>query len=624
MNRFGNLHAMLVRGRKTRGTPGHHIGPLLFWYGLLFACSAFAQLLPSPERPTNSLSGTGFAARIAGMSLPEREELAYAEIFAGNIPPFLHQLCPVEVTNVFEGATNKATFFVTPDYLAIGSDSDYFLMPLSPQTGQRIADALGCSLPTRKMVDAIYATAAVKLVPSPIPPSPAMTSVAVFSNHNVTVHAQRAEQLAAHPLGALVAGHKKDVVISRKLAGASGHVAIYGWHRTNGLPIQQLYLGHTSTWVDYSQCYRLVQQRLLVNGEPKTISEVLANPALAGLISDEGPISNPRYPTNATPAISDSDTNSTVLPNQGMVQSSLSFRTNGFRECLISFKVEPEVRALINVPAAEASKADRKVLLVFYALPNGNTIEQTAGKLTQRGDDWHYDIQHIGAQTRFLRDQIQDRTIAVAYLENALQSWPAWRKKYGDQRIPEILAVVRSVFPGLGCEFVLSAHSGGGSLLFGYFNVVEKIPDEVVRIAFLDSTYAYDRSLGHLDKLAAWLRGENHFLCVLAYNDAVAQLDGKPFVSANGGTWGKSHAMQYDLSKTFQFTSRTNNEFETYTALNGRVQFILRENPERKVLHTVQVELNGFIHSLLSGTTNERDGYEYFGPRAYSKWLGPE
>ena len=60
------------------------------------------------------------------------------------------------------------------------------------------------------MVDEIYRNAAVKRTPSPIPPSPAMTTVPVFLRHNETVLAQPREQ----PLGALVAGHKKDVVIA--------------------------------------------------------------------------------------------------------------------------------------------------------------------------------------------------------------------------------------------------------------------------------------------------------------------------------------------------------------------------------------------------------------------------
>ena len=111
---------------------------------------------------------------------------------------------------------------------------------------------------------------------------------------------------------------------------------------------------------------------------------------------------------------------------------------------------------------------------------------------------------------------------------------------------------------------------------------------------------------------------------MLAYNDAVALLDGKPFVSAAGGTWGKSHAMQRDLAEHFKFTTRTNADFKRFTALDGRVQFILKENPERKIFHTVQVERNGFIHSMVSGTTNENKAYEYFGPRAYSKYIQAE
>jgi hypothetical protein len=169
-------------------------------------------------------------------------------------------------------------------------------------------------------------------------------------------------------------------------------------------------------------------------------------------------------------------------------------------------------------------------------------------------------------------------------------------------------------------QTVLSGHSGGGSFIFGYLNAVPVIPDDVVRIAFLDSNYAYDKALGHEEKLAKWLRASSsHCLCVLAYNDAVALLNGKSFVSAAGGTWGKSHEMQSDLAEDFKFTSQTNAEFQIFSALDGRVQFILKENPERKIFHTVQVERNGFIHCMVSGTTNQGKGYEYFGPRAYSQ-----
>jgi hypothetical protein len=256
-----------------------------------------AQTLPLPARPFDARPGSEVAKSVAPLGLDQREKEITAEILQGNVPTFLRRLCPVSVTVASGTKTNYATFYVTPDYLAVGSDSDYFLVPLSPATAQRIADALKCSLPTRQMVDAIYRAAEVKLAPSPIPPSDAMTTVAVFSNHNETVRLQRAEQLKDHPLGALVAGHEKDVVITPRLVQTPGKVAIYGWHRTNGIPIQPLDVGHADTWVDYSQCVRLVQQKMLLNGRLKTVADILADEATCSALSDEGAIFSPRYPT---------------------------------------------------------------------------------------------------------------------------------------------------------------------------------------------------------------------------------------------------------------------------------------------------------------------------------------
>jgi hypothetical protein len=596
--------------------------------GAVLLCTFLqAQTFDLPPRPADALTGTEFARRITPLDLSEREQEIVAQVTSGNVPSFLRELCPVPARIVTEGKTNSATFYATPDYLAVGSDDDYFLINMSPNTGQRLADALHCSLPTPKMVDGIYAAAEVKLAPSPIPPSSAMTTVPVFSNHNATVHAQRVEQLKAHPLGALVAGHQKDVVISAKLASAPGKVAIYGWHQTNGVPIQPLDLKHAATWVDYSQCTRLVQQKVIVNGAAKTVAEVLADPALAVLLSSEGPIPDPRYPTNALPPLPDkaNPPGSTSQPQAGSTNLTRLLEHPEFSERVTTFTFEPEVKVRVNAPGQSSFTAGKQVLLAFYALPNGNTTDQTVGRLLQPGDDWHYDIQHIGAQTRFLRDLIKDRVVVVVYLEVQSGSWPAWRKAHGDKLIPEIVATVKKLFAGREVETVLSGHSGGGSFIFGYLNAVDQIPDDVVRIAFLDSNYAYDRALGHRGKLARWVAAsDHHCLCVLAYNDAVALLNGKSFVSAEGGTWGRSHAMQRDLAEEFKFTTQTNADFQRCSALDGRVQFTLKENPEKKIYHTLQVERNGFIHSMVTGTPNEGKGYEYFGARAYSQWIEPD
>jgi hypothetical protein len=548
------------------------------------------QSLPLPERASDAPAGTQFVERVTPLSPAEYNQEVCSQILAGNVPDFLRCLCPVTITNVAGGVTNSATFFVTPDYLAVGTGDDFFRTPVTPATAQRIADNLDCILPTRKMVDAIYSAGEVKLAPLPIPPSAAMTTVPVFALHNEMVRTQRLGSLPAHPPGALVAGHQKDVVICPQLMSAPGKVAIYGSHRTNGAVIQPLYLGHTAAWVDYSQCIRLVQQSMILNGATTTVAQVLGDPKLCDLLSDQGLLSHPRY------ASGESQTN---------------------------FVIEPEVKVCINTPPAAEFAPDKPVRLIFYALPNGNTPAQTLGHKMRPGDDWHFDIQHIAAQMRFLRALITNRTVVLVCLEAASKSWPAWRKAHGDKDIPGIIEGVERQFSADGLEVVLTGHSGGGSFTFGYLNSVEKIPGNIVRIAFLDSDYAYDAARGHAEKLAAWLAAsEGHCLTVLAYNDATALLNGKPFVSAEGGTWGRSHAMLKDLGTQFEFASRTNSDgLEVYSTRVGRVQFLLKENPAHEILHTVQVERNGFIHAMVAGTADEGKGYDYYGQRAYGQWI---
>jgi len=574
--------------------------------GLVLATIASAQVLPLPPRATNAPAGNAFAQQIISSQGWERDREIQAQILAGNVPESLRHLVPVTVSSASGGRTNSLTFYVTPDYLGIGTDDDFFRAPMMPATAQRIADELHCTMPTRKMADAIYSQAKVKLVPQPIPPSAAMTTVPVFLAHNEIVHTQLVA-LAAPP-AALVAGHQKDVVISARLADSPGKVAIYGWHRINGAAIQPLYLGHSESWVDYSHGIRLIANNVFLNGTNTTAAQVLADPELCNLLSDEGVVTSPRYDTN--PVV--------FIP------------TGHFGERTADFVIDPDVRVQINDPQPSNFASNKPVLLIFYALPNGNTIEQTVGRLPKPGDDWHFDIQHIGAQTRLLRSFDTNKTIVVALLEAKSRSWPAWRKQYGDAGIPGIVARVEGLVSHdekthRGKILRLSGHSGGGSFIFGYLNSVEKIPDDIERIAFLDSDYAYDPARGHADKLTAWLQSsEQHFLCVLAYNDAIARLDGKPFVSAEGGTWGRSHAMLRDLAAHFDFTSETNSfGLERHSALSGRIEFLLHENPDRKILHTVQVERNGFVHAMLTGTLEENRGYEYFGARAYTNWISP-
>lgn len=275
----------------------------------------------------------------------------------------------------------------------------------------------------------------------------------------------------------------------------------------------------------------------------------------------------------------------------------------------------------INLPdSLHKMNRSKQLLLVFYALPNGNSIDWTMGKTMQPGDDWHFDIQHIAAQTRFVRQVMKDRHVVVAYLCNELRSWPAWKKQQanGPAEIRRIVDSISGMFTHYRTQTVLSSHSGGGSFLFGYLDAADQIPTQVTRLVFIDSDYGYNDTL-HTRKLVQWLKssGKTH-LNVLAYNDSVVVYNGKPLVSPTGGTWYRTRLMLQQLSKDFRFSQTVDSAFLNYHSLSNRIDIRLKTNNEGKIYHTEQVARNGFIHTLLSGTKYERSaGYQYWGERAY-------
>ena len=77
-----------------------------------------------------------------------------------------------------------------PEYLAIGSDSDFLRIPMNLHTATAIADRFGFVLPTRKMVDAIYHQSTSRFTPQPLPAGPQMTSTEYYRQHNEMIDGQ--------------------------------------------------------------------------------------------------------------------------------------------------------------------------------------------------------------------------------------------------------------------------------------------------------------------------------------------------------------------------------------------------------------------------------------------------
>ena len=361
------------------------------------------------------------------------------------------------------------------------------------------------------------------------------------------------------------------------------------------------------------------------------------------------------------------------------------------------FRYEPGVRVRINAPAEGLMTPRKPVRLIFYTLPNGNSTEWTFGKRMEQGDDWHFDIQHIGAQTRFLRAVDTLHSYVVVYLEAENRSWGAWRKA-GPERdhiIKDLVEQIALLFSanssgancaGAGCSGAsssgasssgadcagnsmpiveLNSHSGGGNFIFGFMDACDSLPDYLCRISFIDSDYNWDDER-YGPKLVRWLSGGDagnqhtgarpatqRQLFVACYKDYVALYNGKPFDSKKGGTWhrtkmmynylprhlkgaqwsrgggvsagqgGEQSAKQCVVRRTWPCGEKREEKCnwqhggQREEQRTGQCYFYWKKNREKKIYHTVLVELNGFIHSELVGTPLEGDSYLFMGPRAY-------
>lgn len=242
-----------------------------------------------PTRSPNAPDGSEFARRIGALDAASREAAIASQLQAGNVPSPVRRLVPVDLQRrPADRRAARITLCVAQDYLSIGSDGDFLRVPMGLATAIAAAAGFGFALPTRRMVDAIYEQAELRLAPQPLPPGEAMRSTAYYVHHNERIVAQHSALQS--PTDLLVAGHKKDLVITNRLWANLGRVAIYGWHRPDGTPIQPLSTVHGARYADYSHGVRLVSLVAYVEGEARSLLDLLGDPEFAAALSDEGPI----------------------------------------------------------------------------------------------------------------------------------------------------------------------------------------------------------------------------------------------------------------------------------------------------------------------------------------------
>lgn len=250
--------------------------------------------LATPDTP---MSGSSFVKSIAGLDNHKREDAALDALLAGHVPSYMRTFTDVSIAFTdSQKVAHKLVIRVLPDHLCIGTDADRLRIPLWPLTAQKVADAWNCMLPTTKLVTIIWNAAATKLSPQPWGPpyDASMSSTDRLVKHNARI--EGTIQKLGIDATKLMSGHKKDVVITNKLAAKPKAVAIFGWYQSNGKPIQPLYLGHGNTYVDYSHGIRMVSRECLLDDQPDDLARILGDANLCVAISNEGPMPSVRQP----------------------------------------------------------------------------------------------------------------------------------------------------------------------------------------------------------------------------------------------------------------------------------------------------------------------------------------
>lgn len=251
--------------------------------GLILIYSCNSLRIPTSAAAYNlPKTGSAFYQTVAGYGWKQRDSLALKMFESGRIPGRFRRLKTI-VSRMTDstGKNWKAKFFVTQDYFMVGNRRDFARVPVTPMAAQNMADLIYSALPTRRLVDMIHQQAKVRL--EPIPLYAHRDSSVIMRHHDLIIEGQRKGR------NGLISGIKKDVVLSSHEAwkGRTHRVAIYGWHKTDGKPIQPLYTGHVDWYVDYSHGIRLVSRKVRVNGRTMDYLSLLNHPLLKGLVTDE-------------------------------------------------------------------------------------------------------------------------------------------------------------------------------------------------------------------------------------------------------------------------------------------------------------------------------------------------
>lgn len=239
----------------------------------------------------------------------ERERLILQAVAEGNY-------APIEWADVYSRVSGRAAILkVATDAFMIGTEDPVRITCTHP-TAQRIADKLGCVLPTAKMSDLRWSAAANKLPPCTQPADPAERATrgyspnmkdngAVIRHHDDVEKAIAGRKGISEPVG-------KNWRCTNKLRGKPSLSSNYGLYDPKA-PSQaatkeggRLWqpepgLKHNDKHHDYSQVVVLWKREVWIDGVFMDIEDVAKDPVLSALVSAEGVLWAMRHPSVTAP-----------------------------------------------------------------------------------------------------------------------------------------------------------------------------------------------------------------------------------------------------------------------------------------------------------------------------------
>jgi hypothetical protein len=245
------------------------------------------------------MTATMFLASIQGMDRPTRERAFLEALLGGHVPESMRTFVPFDVPFTdAQGQAHTLTIQVLQDYLTIGTNNDRFRTPLNPLTAQWVADAWNCIFPTYHLVDLIWHAAVGKVPAQPWGPPYDASMMSTDRMHAQNVKIEATMRAMGIDMASLVAGHKKDVILTTRFEEVTKSVSIYGWMQPNGAPIQglPLFLGHENTYADYSHGNRMVSRVCILDGDEDDLGRIMLDPVLSVAVSKEGPFTFIRQP----------------------------------------------------------------------------------------------------------------------------------------------------------------------------------------------------------------------------------------------------------------------------------------------------------------------------------------